>query len=77
MSELISATADIRGEHRYSLTRVWDPALPTITFVLLNPSTADAVQLEPTLRRCLGFAKREGYEGMVILGVDPRSSMIA
>jgi hypothetical protein len=45
--------------------------------VLLNPSTADAVQLEPTLRRCLGFAKREGYEGMVILGVDPRSSMIA
>jgi hypothetical protein len=51
MSEFISATADIRGEHRYSLTRVWDPALPTITFVLLNPSTADAVQLEPTLRR--------------------------
>jgi hypothetical protein len=28
---------DIRGEYRYTLTRLWDPALPTITFVLLNP----------------------------------------
>lgn len=66
MSEFVSATADIRGDYRYSLTRVWDAALPTVTFVLLNPSTADAVQLDPTLRRCVGFAKREGFGGMVI-----------
>jgi hypothetical protein len=44
-------------------------ALQMITFVLLNPSTADAVQLDPTLRRCVGFAKREGYGGMVILNL--------
>jgi hypothetical protein len=43
----ICATADIRGDYRYSLTRVWDPALPVITFVLLNPSTADEAQLDP------------------------------
>ena len=41
--DFVSATADIRGDYRYRLTRVWDPTLPTITFVLLNPSTADAV----------------------------------
>lgn len=29
-----------------------------ITFVLLNPSTADAVQLDPTLRRQLRVALR-------------------
>jgi hypothetical protein len=69
MPEFISATADMRGEYRYSLNRVWDLALPMITFVLLNPSTADAVQLDPTLRRCVGFAKREGYGGMVILNL--------
>ncbi|MDQ0894478.1 DUF1643 domain-containing protein [Agromyces ramosus] len=69
MTEFVSTTADIRGDYRYSLTRVWDEALPTITYVLLNPSTADAQQLDPTLRRCVSFAKREGYGGMVILNL--------
>lgn len=66
MTDFISATADIRGDYRYSLTRVWDAALPTLTFVLLNPSTADDSQLDPTLRRCVAFAKREGFGGMMI-----------
>jgi hypothetical protein len=43
--------------------------LANITFVLLNPSTADADQLDPTLRRCVTFAKREGFGGMVILNL--------
>ena len=83
MPDFISATADIRGEYRYTLTRVWYPALATITFVLLNPSTADAVQLDPTLRRCVSFAKREGYGGMVVLNLyafrskDPKVMMAA
>jgi len=69
MSNFVSATADIRGDYRYSLTRVWDAALPNITFVLLNPSTADATQLDPTLRRCVSFAAREGFGGMVVLNL--------
>lgn len=69
MTDFVSATADIRGDYRYSLTRTWDPALPTITFVLLNPSTADAEQLDPTLRRCVGFATREGFGGMQIVNL--------
>jgi hypothetical protein len=83
VSEFVSATADIRGEYRYTLTRVWNSALPTITFVLLNPSTADAAQLDPTLRRCVGFAKRDGYGGMIILNLyafrtkDPKVMMAA
>ncbi len=44
LPKFISATADVRGEYRYSLTRVRDPALPMLAFVLLNPSTADTVQ---------------------------------
>lgn len=69
MSEFVSATADVRGDYRYTLTRVWDATLPIITFVLLNPSTADAEQLDPTLRRCVGFARREKYGGMLILNL--------
>jgi hypothetical protein len=83
MPEFISATATISGEYRYTLTRVWDQALPMMTFVLLNPSTADALQLDPTLRRCVGFAKREGYGGMAILNLyafrtkDPKMMLAA
>lgn len=83
MTQFISGTADIRGQYRYSLTRVWDAARPTMTFVLLNPSTADATQLDPTLRRCVGFANREGFGRMLVLNLyafratDPRAMKAA
>ena len=69
MIEFTSATADIQGDYRYKLTRVWNPALPIMTFVLLNPSTADATELDPTLQRCVGFARRDGFGGMLILNL--------
>lgn len=67
--EFVSATADIRGDYRYRLTRVWDEALPTLTFVLLNPSTADATTTDRTLGRCIDFARREGFGGLVIVNL--------
>jgi hypothetical protein len=54
------ATFDESGAYRYRLWRVWDARLPRVAFVMLNPSVADATQLDPTLRRCLGFARRWG-----------------
>lgn len=69
VTDFVSATADIRGDYRYSLTRVWDQSLPTMTFVLLNPSTADAEDLDPTLRRCVSFASRDGYGGLKVLNL--------
>lgn len=65
----ISSTADIRGDYRYSLTRVWDASLQTLTFVLLNPSTADATQLDNTLKRCVWFAVDNGFGSMLILNL--------
>lgn len=53
--------ADIEGLYRYRLWRVWDEGLPTCLFVMLNPSTADADRDDPTIRRCVGFAKAWGY----------------
>lgn len=64
--------------YRYSLTRTWDPSLIRMVFIGLNPSTADAYQDDPTIRRVLGFALREGCGELVMLNLfglrstDPR-----
>ncbi|BDY04689.1 DUF1643 domain-containing protein [Ferrimonas sp. YFM] len=52
--------------YRYALTRVWDADKPYVMFVGLNPSTADAVDDDPTIRRCIGFAQSWGYGGLVM-----------
>ncbi len=46
---------------RYQLWRIWEPEKPSILFIGLNPSTADETQDDPTIRKCIGFAKRWGY----------------
>ncbi|MGJ0454023.1 MAG: DUF1643 domain-containing protein [Methylocystis sp.] len=53
------------GAYRYSLTRKWSGA-PLLPFVMLNPSTADAKEDDPTIRRCIGFARREGAGGLIV-----------
>ncbi len=66
---LASATfssSDKRRIYRYRLTRQWAEGALT-AFVLLNPSTADAFTLDPTLRRCQDFAKNWGSGGLVVL----------
>lgn len=55
------------GVYRYRLHRTWDSAKPTVAFLMLNPSTADATEDDPTIRRCIGFAKEWGY-GTLIVG---------
>ena len=57
--------------YRYALWRQWSPGPParTICFVLLNPSTANATQLDPTLTRCLGHAKRWGFDRMNVVNL--------
>lgn len=57
------------GQYRYSLSRQWDASLGTVCFIGLNPSTADAYQDDPTIRRCIGFAKSWGYGGLIIVNV--------
>ena len=47
--------------YRYWLRRNWDTDLPQCAFIGLNPSTADAQTDDPTLRRCVDFAKQWGY----------------
>lgn len=54
------AVFDPSGTYRYRLRRRWSRG-PAIAFVMLNPNRADAVVDDPTIRRCVGFARRWGY----------------
>lgn len=54
-------------EYRYRLQRHWDATKPTVAFVMLNPSTADETDDDPTIRRCIGYAKEWGY-GTLLVG---------
>jgi hypothetical protein len=65
--------------YRLLLTRIWDPTVKPAVFVMLNPSTADAMDDDPTIRRCTSFARREGAGGLVVVNLfglcstDPRA----
>lgn len=48
-------------KHRYHLFRFWDLTKPSIVFIMLNPSTADEEKDDPTIRKCVQYAKNWGY----------------
>ncbi len=68
--------------HRYTLWRQWhdmiEPAAGFVQFIGLNPSTADEVQDDPTVRKCIRFAARWKFTAMCMTNIfayratDPR-----
>ena len=66
--------------YRYVLWRQWDwqGYANQVMFIGLNPSTADETEDDPTIRRCIGFAKSWGYGGLLVMNAfafrstDPR-----
>lgn len=55
--------------YRYLLTRMWDEHTAPATFAMLNPSTADALLDDNTIRRCMGFARRWGAGGIRVVNL--------
>lgn len=58
----MSAVLSPCGRYRYSLTRTFFTGRGRVLFVMLNPSTADAETDDPTIRRCIGFARKWGFQ---------------
>lgn len=56
--------------------QIGDPL--SCVFVMLNPSTADGCEDDPTIRRCIGFAKRLKFDRLEVVNLfahratDPR-----
>ena len=71
MSEEMVRAARISdcGRYRYVLMRRWNEDGPMLPFLMLNPSTADALVDDPTIRRCIGFARREGFGAIHVLNL--------
>lgn len=63
------ATVSACGRYRYRLTRTWDAWSGLLTFVMFNPSTADALEDDNTIRRCLGYARDLGYGGIEVVNL--------
>ena len=55
--------------YRYRLWRAWDADADRVLFVLLNPSTADERVNDPTIRRCIAFARSWGFGGVEIVNI--------
>jgi hypothetical protein len=56
------------GLYRYELWRQWDKG-PELLWILLNPSTANATEDDPTIRKCTGFSRRWGYSGIRVVNL--------
>src|SRR6059036_1567736 len=54
---------------RYLLWRRWDARLPSANFLMLNPSTADEVKLDPSCTRARRYAERWGFGAVVITNI--------
>ncbi|MFB1487744.1 MULTISPECIES: DUF1643 domain-containing protein [unclassified Thiocapsa] len=78
-----SAVFSSCGRYRYALWRHWGGPGGTAMIVGLNPSTADAMHDDPTIRRCIGFARDWGYSGLCMTNLfayratKPRDLMAA
>ena len=67
----MSAIISRDGLYRYKLVRqiYTGSTAPPMTFVMLNPSTADAEIDDPTIRRCIGFARRELASSLIVVNL--------
>jgi hypothetical protein len=61
MSAIISPC----GRYRYRLERGLKVG-PSVAFIMVNPSTADAEQDDATIRKCRGFATAHGYGHFIV-----------
>lgn len=56
-------------QYRYSLSRIWDEKKPLVGLIGLNPSTADHLEDDNTILRCITFSKAWGFGGFYMMNL--------
>lgn len=75
----MSAVISDDGKYRFRLEREWIGGNGRVLWVMLNPSTADAMRDDSTLRRCIDFSQQWGFAGLYVgnlyayRSTDPRA----
>ena len=65
-----SAAISLCGKYRYWLRRDINLMVDKpCVFIMLNPSTADATQDDPTIRRCIGYAKAWDCSELIVVNL--------
>jgi len=65
-------------KYRYTLWQWWDRSKGFVQWIALNPSTADDIRDDNTVRRCINFSRGWGYGGFCMTNIfafratDPR-----
>lgn len=62
----MSGDPKLTNNHRSLLVREWLGNGGAVNWIMLNPSTADDVFDDPTIRKCIGFSKRWGFSRLVV-----------
>lgn len=65
----MSAVQSADNRFRFRLSRYLSMGDRTVVFVGLNPSTADANNDDPTIRKCAGFARLWGFNHLVMVNI--------
>jgi hypothetical protein len=63
MSAIIGGAND---EYRYRLERDVKPSGFSVSIIMVNPSTADAINNDPTIKKLIGFGERLGWQKFIV-----------
>lgn len=58
-------------KYRFELWRFWDDCKPTILWIMLNPSTADEIENDPTIKKIIRFSQKWGYGSIYVWNLFP------
>jgi len=65
-----SAVIDVSRTYRYLLRRQWrEWVRGNVLWIMLNPSTADEREDDPTIRRCRIFSRQWGFDGLTVVNL--------
>ncbi|ERG68013.1 DUF1643 domain-containing protein [Exiguobacterium chiriqhucha] len=65
----VKAIVDETKQYRYQFSCEWGDGGKIITFVMLNPSVGNQEQEDPTLKKCIAYAKKWGYDGLNVVNL--------